>query len=367
MRTRAPPEPTDSEQSIGVTVKHSTITRRLLPIAALCLASVLGITACGNTTRTSGGSSSGGDATPHFSQLVMWVGSTPGGSIDTVSRVIAPKLGQILHTTVVVQNLAGADGIAAASTMLQKGDDCSNILTTYWPGMNYTFAEADGKYRPADFVALTNATADYADLRVLNNAKWKTFQDFVNDARANPGKITVSVQTVGSSNGASMKALEQVAGIKLNLVSFGGSGDKARAALLSGSVDANASNVFNGQSVATKSRVLAVQTAANNWPSLTNNAPTMSAALGKPVPDASSLYGWSASAKCVSAHPATAKALAKALLSAENDPTFKAAYDKLNESGLIKVLSGQDLQAALDASAKVNGTPSMKALDLNSD
>jgi tripartite-type tricarboxylate transporter receptor subunit TctC len=348
-------------------VKHSTISRRLLPIAALCVAAVLGVTACSNTTKTSGGSSGGSDSTPHFSQLVMWVGSTPGGSIDTVSRVIAPKLGQLLHTTVVVQNLAGADGIAAAATMLQKGDDCSNIMTTYWPGINYTFGEDGAHYQPSDFVALANATADYADIRVQNDAKWKTFQDFVNDAKANPGKISVSVQTVGGSNGAGMKALEQAAGIKLNLVAFGGSGDKARAALLGRSVDANASNVFNGQSISTKTRVLAVQTATNNWPDLTNNAPTMSSVLGKTVPDATSLYGWTASAKCVSAHPDTAKAVAKAIIAAEQDPSFKAAYDKLNETGLIKVLSGSDLQAALDTSAKVNGTPSMKALDINSD
>jgi tripartite-type tricarboxylate transporter receptor subunit TctC len=344
-------------------VNKRTTRRKLLSVAALCAASVLGITACGGTGTTS--ASGSGDDTPHFSQLVMWVGSTPGGSIDTISRVIAPKLGDLLHTTVVVQNLAGADGIAAGSTMLQKGDDCSNILTTYWPGMNYTFEEDGAKYKPADYVALANVTADYADLRVANDAKWKTFQEFIDDAKANPGKISVSVQTEGSSNGAGIKALEQVAGIQLNLVSFGGSGDKARAALLGGQVDANASNVFNGQNIATNTRVLAVQTASNDWKDLTNNAPTMSAVVGKTVPDATSLYGWSASATCVKEHPGVAKAVTQAILSAAKDPSFTDAYAKLNQSGLVKVLSGSDLQAALDESAQVNGVPSMTALQAN--
>ncbi|KAB7631091.1 tripartite tricarboxylate transporter substrate binding protein, partial [Verminephrobacter sp. Larva24] len=52
---------------------------------------------------------------PGAKSIVYIVPFTPGGTVDTIGRTLAQKLGESLHQTVVVENKPGqAGGIGAA-------------------------------------------------------------------------------------------------------------------------------------------------------------------------------------------------------------------------------------------------------------
>ncbi len=56
------------------------------------------------------------------------LGYPPGGSTDVVARVVAPKLGEILGTTVVVENKAGANGIIGSDFVAKAAPDGYTLL-----------------------------------------------------------------------------------------------------------------------------------------------------------------------------------------------------------------------------------------------
>lgn len=316
------------------------------------VALVLGAVGCSSSGSSGdhGGSSDGGFS---LGRLTVVAGAAPGGSEDTLLRGMQQGLSKALGVTVVAQNVPGADGNTGAEQVLEKGSDCSQVLVVNIPALLTGFQDSGLPFKASDFTSLVGVLHDYGDIRVQNDAKWKTFAEFIADAKANPGKISISVQSVDSSNGNGITNLEKVAGVKFNVVPFGGSGSKARDALLAGSVDANASNVFNGQSIATKTRVLAVQQPENKWPDLTNKAPTMSAALGKTVPDAQTIYGFAASTKCATQHKSDFDAIEKALETASKDSAFVANLAKLDEADSLGILNSAQFHTAIVEQGKL--------------
>ena len=56
------------------------------------------------------------------------VGYPPGGSNDIVARIIAPRLGEALNTTVVVENRAGVSGVIGADFVAKSAPDGYTLL-----------------------------------------------------------------------------------------------------------------------------------------------------------------------------------------------------------------------------------------------
>ena len=52
----------------------------------------------------------------------------PGGSSDIIGRIIAPRLGEALKQTVVVENKPGANGNLGAAFVVQSGGDGHTVL-----------------------------------------------------------------------------------------------------------------------------------------------------------------------------------------------------------------------------------------------
>jgi tripartite-type tricarboxylate transporter receptor subunit TctC len=126
---------------------------------------------------------------------------------------------------------------------------------------------------------------------VQTNAPWKTIQELIEYAKNNPGKIRVGVQTVGSAQHLAMERLSRKAGVKFNIIPFGGGVD-GLTNLLGGHIDALFSNTtFLPNVESGQLRLLAVAGADETRMARFPDVPTLMEIYGMDVPSFSSMGG----------------------------------------------------------------------------
>jgi tripartite-type tricarboxylate transporter receptor subunit TctC len=90
---------------------------------------------------------------------------------------------------------------------------------------------------PDDYQPIINVVSYYPLLVVRDDAPWRTAKEFVDEAKANPGKLRVGSPGEGTSSHLNLEEFMYLAGIKLTHVPFGGWGQSAPA-LLGGHIEA---------------------------------------------------------------------------------------------------------------------------------
>jgi tripartite-type tricarboxylate transporter receptor subunit TctC len=131
---------------------------------------------------------------------------TAGTGMDTIARVVAPKLSERLGQPVVVQNQPGASGNIGADAVAKSAPDGHTILM----GAN-TMLMASQMYKNVsfdpvkDFAPVTMAA--YGSLMLVANPKtgFKTVSDLIKDARAKPGAISFGSPGVGTPHHMAME------------------------------------------------------------------------------------------------------------------------------------------------------------------
>lgn len=181
------------------------------------------------------------------------VGWSAGGGGDVVFRALASVFPKYAGQQMIIKNVAGASGITGAVEFLDAPNDGHYIM--HWNNASLTKTHlSDVPVTGADtFVPVCQIVSSYNYIVVNADSPYQTLEDLVNDAKANPGKITMG--NAGAQGGNHMAALlfEDAAGVKFTHVPFSGGGP-AITGLLSKEVDcvmANAPegivNVENGQ------------------------------------------------------------------------------------------------------------------------
>lgn len=159
----------------------------------------------------------------------------PGGSTDVATRLLLKTFNKGFPREAVVINIAGAGGAVGARKVHDAKPDGYNLLSfnTILPVLRI-MGMIDFSYKDLTPVALFS-TSD-TGVFVRNDSPWQSVEDMVADAKKRPGKIRFGVG-FGTLAHLGAIALEQKAGIKLNIVDTGG-GEKKSAALLGGHIDA---------------------------------------------------------------------------------------------------------------------------------
>ena len=126
--------------------------------------------------------------------ITMVVPFPPGGLADAVARPVAEAMSRELKQPVVVENKPGAGGgIGMAAVAKAKPDGYTILMSlssyTVLPEADKLFGRAP-MYQLDQLKPVARFTADPTVFAVRADAPWKTLQDFVKDARANPGKFT---------------------------------------------------------------------------------------------------------------------------------------------------------------------------------
>jgi tripartite-type tricarboxylate transporter receptor subunit TctC len=168
----------------------------------------------------------------------------PGGVADVVGRPLASIMEKSLRQPVVMLNKPGAGGAVGFASVAKAPADGYTILMGLSSISIFPVSDRiNGKppsYELKDFAPIALVTADPTVLVVRTDGPYKTLKEFVDAARANPGKINYSSSGVYGTLHVSMEIFANAAGIKLFHVPYQGGGP-AVTALLGGQVEALAS------------------------------------------------------------------------------------------------------------------------------
>lgn len=160
-----------------------------------------------------------------------------GGSADIVARVLAPKLGEQLGQTIVIDNRAGASAIIGVEAGAKAAPDGYTVtLGGFSSHVINAFLFPKLPYDPVrDFVAITVLTRIPNVLSAHPSVPVKSVPELISFARARPGAITYASSGSGSSQHLSGVLLEKLAGVRITHVPYR-SGAPAVTDLLGGHV-----------------------------------------------------------------------------------------------------------------------------------
>ena len=198
-----------------------------------------------------------------------------GGSVDLSFRPLATAASRILGQQLAIEIRPGASGGVGMGVLKTRKPDgyhlgVTSISTLIHQNMNKVTYDLLKDFAPI----LQFADAPYG-LAVLTDAPWKTFKDFMDYAKSNPGKIRFSSSGPGDPGGfLTMSSLGNRLSVHWNHIPFEG-GPPALAAILGGHVEAYAASlgVVKPQILAGRLRLLATfgekrQAAFPNVPTL---------------------------------------------------------------------------------------------------
>src|SRR3979490_1876689 len=155
---------------------------------------------------------------------IRWlIGFAAGGASDIVVRLVAEGMQKELGVPLIVDNRPGASGNLAASALVQALADGYTILhgeswvlytnehlskVAYRPEKDFTYIGVIGR---APFTLVVNPRPHI-----------QTLKDFVEYAKANPGKINYGTPGIGSPQRIAMEAFQQEFGLKLTHIAYKG-------------------------------------------------------------------------------------------------------------------------------------------------
>ena len=246
--------------SICPTVAPRWLRKAIAPaIAMLCLATIPSWADSGYPTRP----------------IRVIVPFAAGGVADITLRIVADSLGQKLGQRLIVENMPGAGGVAAARAVLSSQPDGYTLALLsngtavsvplfkslpYDPVKDFAPISSIGFF---DFVVGTNADSPY-----------KTLADMIKFARDNPGKLNVGTISVGSTQNLSAQLLKSTAGIDFQIVPYRGT-PEVIVGLLRKDIDVMIDNYVGMKSALSDGKVSAIGTTGETRSVILKDAPTV--------------------------------------------------------------------------------------------
>jgi tripartite-type tricarboxylate transporter receptor subunit TctC len=178
----------------------------------------------------------GSVAAQNFERTVrIIVPYAPGGTSDTLARIIAPQLSEAIGQTVVVENKPGAAGNIGADAVAKADPDGHTLLLADVGSI----ATAPGLFSDLSYDPLKDLApvgmimfVPYV-LAVNKDLPVNTAAELVDYAKSNPGKLAVANSGIGGVNHITAVAMAKDLGIQWKTVPYRG-GSAATQAVVSG-------------------------------------------------------------------------------------------------------------------------------------
>lgn len=166
----------------------------------------------------------------------MIVPFPPGGGIDTVARILAPKLAESLGQNVLVDNRTGAGGTLGLSLVAKSPPDGYTLLVTSPTIALSPLLYSNLSYDTRDFAAVARLASIENVMLVHPSVPARTLKEFIALARARPGKLNYGSGGPGTTNHLANELLKSLEKLDMVHVPYKGA-TLATTALMGGEVD----------------------------------------------------------------------------------------------------------------------------------
>ena len=154
-----------------------------------------------------------------------------GGGSDALMRAFAESASRVLGVSVVVENKPGAGGTLGATAMVNAKPD-GYTLTQLPLGVYRLPHMQKMPFQPLkDLTHIVGLTGYTFGIVATMDAPFKTINDMVAYAKANPGKLEYGSTGTGTTPHLAMEEFSQKAGIVLNHIPYKGSAEIMQAIL----------------------------------------------------------------------------------------------------------------------------------------
>ncbi len=150
----------------------------------------------------------------------------PGGVADVTSRIMADKLSQKFNQRVVIENMPGPGGIAAARAVAGAAPDGYTMaLVTNGTAISVA-AFKSLPFDPVKDFEMVSMVGTFDLVFVVNaESEYKTLGDFIKAAKAQPGKLNIGTIAVGGTQNLGAELFKSTAGLNLQIVPYKNSPD----------------------------------------------------------------------------------------------------------------------------------------------
>jgi tripartite-type tricarboxylate transporter receptor subunit TctC len=193
-----------------------SVARRLAATAAVVLAGWAGAGADNAAAQNVAAQDAGGYPLPGRTlRLITPHGS--GSGADILARLIAPKLAERWKVNTVVDNRTGASGDIGMAAVAGAEPDGYTLLCVATVFTINPFMKKNPPYDPAkSFAPVSLLATSVLSLLLAPSIPTKTFPEFVDLARKEPGKMNYASSGIGSPQFVTMELLKLES--KINLV-----------------------------------------------------------------------------------------------------------------------------------------------------
>jgi len=170
-------------------------------------------------------------AAPGFAQAQPWpsrpvrmvIPFPPGGTLDTVGRLLAQKLGDQTGQPFIVENRPGGNGVIGADVVSKAPADGYTLL---FNASTFTTAPMTMKSVPyevvRDFTPVALVAKAPLSVAINKNLPITDVKSLIAYAKANPGKMTFAVGSIGSAGHLSTELLKRAGGLDYLIVPYKG-------------------------------------------------------------------------------------------------------------------------------------------------
>jgi tripartite-type tricarboxylate transporter receptor subunit TctC len=199
-------------------------------------------------------------------------GVTPGAASDTMARILAEKLSPILGQSVIVENRLGAGGLVGAKYVAEQAEPDGHTIMMYASAFTVSTLLSPNVLDPKELQAVATV-ATIPTVMITQPDKYKSIQEFVAKAKAEPGKTVCSDAGVGSATHMAFERFRFAAGFQaLNVHTKGPS--EALTEVISGRADCYFALVFQAHKMRDAGKVGALVVSAPKRSSLMSDLPT---------------------------------------------------------------------------------------------
>lgn len=215
----------------------------------------------------------------------MLVGYGAGGGMDTIARLVAPKLSSALGQPFVIENRPGGAGSVAAEALVASAPDGYTLMAAESGTLALPSLNPRVRIDPAKEFAPVGAVCVLPMAFVVNPAlPAKTMAELISLLKANPGKYSYASPGVGTIQHLAFELFERAAGVQVLHVPYKGAASMMPD-LLSGQVPIGviSSLAAMGPSKAGRLRTVGVTSPQRvpsipEWPAIAETLPGFSAA-----------------------------------------------------------------------------------------